>query len=272
MNWLLPEATTTLEEAIAFLKRDGIQEEEAAVAAAVNAAALWIERHTARRLASRTYRDPATVAGCTLTLDSKAVTGTGFTAAVKPHDAVVGIGIAPGSRVESVDSNTALTLSHGATAAAVGNASLTFGSEPLVQDGSGKRTLYALEQPLVDLYAARWIGADNVETAVDLTGYRIDPEAGLILLAYDVFPRGQANIELDCRAGYRAATATDRGHPEWAVLQWACHRLAACLFRDQADALGRAVSQQLGAMSTSVPDFDPPRDVVSALVPYRRLG
>jgi hypothetical protein len=269
VNNLLASVPTTLEEAVTFLDRGGIESDRAKIAIAANSAAIWMERHLARRLVSRTYRTAVAVAGCVIAANSKAIAGAGFAASLKQHDAIVGPGIAPGSRIESVDSDAAATMNNAATAPG-DPVTLTAGSEPLVEDGTGKRTLYCSEFPLTELFAARSIANDGTETALDIAGYRLDRKLGLLILTADGFPQGDANVELECRAGYRAPSATERGDDEWATLQWACHRLMLCLFKDQSDKLGRAVSQQIGAASVTLTDFRPPADVVNMLAPFRR--
>jgi hypothetical protein len=274
VSFLSPYAPTTLEEAEAFLKRaPAATAERPQVIEALNSAVAWMEgpKGANRRLVARTYRDPVTLAACTLAADSRTVTGTGFSAGVKAFDDVVGVGLSPGSRVESIESNTSLTLNLAATATVAGTASLTFGSAPLLENGTGKRMLYVSERPPIAVYGARWVADDGAETAIDVTGARLDPAAGLVILTADYFPRGEGNVEIDCAAGYRQGTATTRGDPEWHDLQRICHRLAQCYFQDWAAALGRVADKSLGSANFRFTDFDPPKDVTEGIVAYRRL-
>lgn len=263
----------TLEQAEAFMRQNGVDKERPQIVAALNAAAVFMEsaKGTGRRLVERTYRDPVTVADCTTTSNSKNVTSSAGFGNVKRGDPVAGAGIQPGTFVRTWTSASAIELSQAATATA-SDASLTFGSAPLVVSGTGASTIYIPERPVSEVYGARWVGADGTETDFDLTGARIlDAEVGLYRLASgEAFPRGVSNIEIDCRAGYREPTATDLGHEDWHLLQRLCHRLAQCYFQDQQNALGRVADKTLGQASFRFVDFDLPLDVKQGLEHFRR--
>lgn len=236
-----------------------------------NGAAAVMETLTNRRLVARTYRTAESVASCVVTIDSTAVTGSGFTAGVKALDEVVGVGIQPGSRVASVTSNTALVLDREATA--TGTVALTFGSEPLVTNGTGTEAIYIPEYPAQELYGAVSVDSDGTETALDTTGYRIGTRTGRLILPNDVFPEGDLNIRLSVMAGYREPSATVRGDfTDWTALQKSGFRAAQCFFQDEATRAGRIVDRTLGGVSSQLPDFRLPQDIVDDILQhFRRL-
>ena len=269
MNTLLLSVPTTMEEAEAFLQRTDATPDREQIVSALNAAASWMEGHTRRRLVSRTWRDPVVIEGVDATANEALITGMPATDPVELGDPVFGSLLAAGSQVRGIGPTF---VSLNTAAIETGTFTVTFGSAPLVLDGNGKRAIYLPERPVDEVFAARAIASDGTETDIDVTGCRLDQETGLLMLTSgDFFPRGDANIEVECRAGYQAPSSTAAGHPEWPQLQWVCHRLAQCFFQDWKNALGRVADKSLGNATFRFVDFDPPKDITNALQPFVRL-
>jgi hypothetical protein len=267
---LTPYALTTRERAIAYMKReagatDGDTER---VIEAVNSAVGWMEMRTTRKLAARVYRRTATLASCVLGTTT-AVSGTGFSALYALDD-VVGTGCAAGTRVASITSNVALVLDRLPETA--GTVSLTFGSEPLVADGTGTERLYIPEYPVSSVIAAYYLDENGDRTALTLTGARLDKETGLYVLTADGWPSGERNIEIECIAGYRLPSGTSLGHwGEWKSLERICLRAAQVFFQDEHNAVGRVVNKSLLQAGVQMPDFGMPADIEDAIKPFVRM-
>lgn len=267
-----PFAPCSPEETAQFLNRalgSGNGDDEK-VTRAGNAAVGHMETRCRRRLVYRTYRDAVEVASCTVAVGDADVTGTGFTAGAKAGDAVTGTGLQPGSRVASVTDNTAIVLDRPALAA--GTVTLTFGSERMQIDGSGKSGLYLPERPVHEVYEAAYLDDAGQETALDLTGQRLDQETGYLLLPNDTFPEGELNILVGCAAGYREPSATVRGNfTEWNALQRLFLRLAQVYFQDEEQQPGRIVDRKILQGGGSIPDFRLPDDIRYLIAQFERL-
>lgn len=267
-----PFAPCSPEETAQFLNRalgKGKGDDERTIRAA-NAAVGHMEARCRRRLVYRTYRDAADVASCTVTIGDADVTGTGFTAGAKDGDSVTGTGLQPGSRVASVTSNTALVLDR--PALTTGTVTLTFGSERMQLDGSGKSGLYLPERPVHEVYDAAYLDDAGQETALDLTGQRLDRETGYLLLPNDTFPEGELNILVGCAAGYREPSATVRGNfTEWNALQRLFLRLAQVYFQDEEQQPGRIVDRKILQGGGTIPDFRLPDDIRMLIAQFERL-
>jgi hypothetical protein len=270
MRYLSAHALTTLDRALFELGRNRAIEpdEQDRIVDAVNWASGEMERYTARKLRLRTYRDTNAIA-CTWTEGSKTIAGTTFTTTLYVGDGVVGTGLAPGSRVDSIAGATSLTLSAPTLSGSSGT--LTFGSAPLVVNGDGTSTLWVPEYPLTSLHSVYYLDVDGNGTALDITGARIEKATGKVYLTQDTVPAGTMNIEVNCTAGYEAPTATTSGSAEWYDLEHWCLRLATVQFQDSIQKRGRIVSETLLQSSSTLPDFKMPADIAGGLAPYRRL-
>lgn len=266
-----PYAPCSLAELTEYLQRsagEGDGDSGRAIRAG-NHAVGHMELRTGRRLVMRTYRGADAVASCTTTIDTLAVTGSGFSTYAKAGDDVVGTALQPGSRVASVTSDTALTLDRPATA--TGTVTLTFGSEPLAVDGTGASHVFVPERPVRALYAASYLDASGAETALDTTGYRLDRHTGRLVLPNDVFPEGDLNVRLEVSAGYTEPSATERGDfSEWMALQHLFLRLAQIYFQDEQTMPGRVVDRKILQSGGTIPDFRMPQDVQDLLAQFAR--
>lgn len=270
MEVLSPYALTTRERAIAYMKREGgaTDGDIERIVEAVNAATGWMEMRTTRKLAARVYRRTATIASCVVGATG-AVTGTGFLSLYALDD-VVGTGLMAGTRVASIPSNTALTLDRAPETA--GTVSLTFGSEPLVADGTGSARIYIPEFPVSTVIAAYYLDDNGDRTALTLTGARLDKETGLYVLTADGWPSGERNIEIECIAGYRLPSGTALGAwGEWKTLERICLRAAQVFFQDEHNAVGRVVNKSLLQAGVQMPDFGMPADIEDAIKPFVRM-
>ncbi len=269
---LTPFFPATWEETLAYLNREtGAKEGDAErIIRAANHAVAYAERRTSRKLVARTYRDAVSIASCSVTTSSKAVTGAGFTAGVKAHDEVVGVGLKPGTRVASVTSNTALVLTK--QAETTGTVTLTFGSERIAVSGEGTQSLTVTQYPVQELYSAAYLDGVGNETPIDTTGVRIAKQTGRIYLPNDAFPEGELNILIGCLAGYLEPSATVRGDwSDWTALQHLCLRLTQVFFQDEASQPGRVVDRSLAQVSANLPDFRMPADIEELLAQFKRL-
>lgn len=266
-----PFAPCSLEELSAYLQRaigEGTGDPERVIRAG-NHAVGHMELRTRRRLVSRTYREAVAVTSCTTTVDTLGVTGTGFSTYAKAGDEVVGVGLQPGTRVASVTSNTAIVLNRPATA--TGTVTLTFGSEPLQVDGTGKDYIYVPERPVQEIYGASYLDDSGAETALDTTGYRIERDTGRLVLPNDAFPEGDLNVLLEVSAGYAEPSATVRGDfGAWMALQHLFLRLAQVYFQDEQTMPGRVVDRKVLQAGGTIPDFRLPQDIQDLLVQFER--
>jgi len=289
---LHPFALTSLEAALAYLRRDGAvaSDDQEQVTWAVNEATARIMAWCGRQaLRVRTFRNPVTLASLTTTINDETVTGIGFTASVKQYDEVVGTQVAPGTRVASVTSNTSLELDRKAILTSAGGASLAFGSEVLLlngddaensdrQDGSGLfgygNAIYAGEHPLNAVYSLKYVSdlATGALTALDTTAAVIVRETGYIILRNDSFPRGRGTVQLECSVGYIPPSSTARGDwMEWPILEHACKRVVQVMFQQYKHAMGAKTRIEAPGGTFEVQDFKMPEDVAEALLPFRRM-
>lgn len=276
---LAPYGFLSEDQILSALRRPGASsadEEVPAIERAVNRALSEMETYTGRRLACRTYRDAVAITGCTLTANSTAVTGSGFTAGAKAGDAVLGSHLQPGTTVASVTSNTALVLSVPAAAASSGGGdTLTFGSERLQIDGSAneRHEIWIPETPVQEVYSAAWLDQNGGETGFTITGARLEKSIGRYILPNDWVPPDAQAILIACRAGYVQPTATERGNPsEWTALAGIQIRLAQVFFDDERRNPGRALSRQLVSVGSTIPGFLLPDDIKQSLAPFRVRG
>jgi len=269
MEPLSPYALGTLDDLLRHLKVTGgaqSDDRDRAVESG-NRAVGWMERHTTRALRVRTHRNTVTISGTWTT--TAVVTGTGFTAAVKAHDDILGVGLEIGSRVLSVDSNTQITLDRLPTAAGTG-VTLTVGSRPLTVDGRETSDLWIPEYPVSEVYGTKWRDTAGTLTALDLTGASLERETGHYLIPNDVAPKGEHNIEIECLAGYTPPSATTRGDwSDWENLKGLWLRISEVFYQEKKSPPGRRISQNLGQSSWST-DPRMPDDVMSDIEYYAR--
>jgi len=264
-----PHSFIAPEQLQARLKRAGDAEVdiEQRLVDAVNAATLWMEQHTKRRLRARNYRTANTIT-CSASSGDETLTGSGFTTQLFAGDDAVAVGLSVGSQVASITSASALELNRKTTAALSG-VSVMFGSQPLRFSGDGSVEAYLPEFPLVQLLSIYRDDAGTL-TAINTDGAYFDLEVGLIVLANDTFPRGNQNIVVNARCGYVQPTATDLGHWAYAALESAAMRCAEVLFTDALQVRGRSDNFSAGGLSASFSDFDMPKDVLAMLAPFVR--
>lgn len=273
---LSPYALTTVARLKAHLGRTTIGETDISdrAIAAINSATAWMERRTARRLKCRNWRTAVTAQVTTTASDATVDLGT-VSDFYEMDDIRLTDGesacIPAGTRVDSINSGAGTAELSNAATAPVTQASVVIGSRPLVCDGSGDSVLYAPEWPLVTLWAAYSVDAAGNRTALNATSYRLDEFGGRLELPFAVFPEGEQNIELECRAGYREPTVYTLGHPEeWFALERICTRVAEIFYSDDLTLRGRATDISMGGVSTRVNDLEMPGDVLDAIWPFVR--
>lgn len=263
----------SLAELTAFLGREEGQKpgDLERIIRAGNHAIAAIEAIVSRRLVVRNYRDAVAVSSCTVTAGDATVTGSGFSTYAKASDEAIGTGLQPGSRVASITSDSSLELDR--EAETTGTVTVSFGSERIRMDGDGTTALQFQEYPVQEVYSIASVDAAGTETAIDLSGARLSKEVGRYVLTNDVFPEGTLNLLVAFRAGYIEPTATDRGDfSKWTALQRVAFRAAACYFADEASQAGRVVDRSLGSVTTQLPSFKLPDDIVQdVLQHFRRL-
>lgn len=269
---LNPNALVTVSELRDRLKKhSGVGEEQVVIAA--NVATAICERVTNnRRLRERVYMRPVQLA-ITVSSGAAAVTGTGFTAAatlVRAGCDVVGPAMAYGARVLAVASNTALTLTLNAEAAAAG-AAHAFGSETMFVDGDGTNEFLMPEWPVSAVYSMGYRDSEAVLWPLDITNIGIDNDAGIITLPRDSAPRGRLNVEIEALAGYRPRSASDLGHDEFYDLQRLCFGVAEILFAEYQDQMGAMSNYAVGGQSASRPDIELPKKLLNALRDFERV-
>jgi hypothetical protein len=267
-----PHSFISPEQLQARIKRgNGAEDDvEQRLVDAVNAAALWVDGYTRRKLKARNHRSTVTIA-CSASSGSATVTGTGFSAQVEAGDDMAGAGLEVGSQVSSIESNSSLTANRKTTAALSG-VDVTFGSEPLRLSGDGTSELYLTERPLVELFSLFYDVAGTL-TAIDTTGARFEYDIGRIVLANDIFPKGTLNIVANARCGYAQPTATSLGSWQYAQLEQAALRCAEVFYLDAVQVRGRSQDFSAGGVSASFDSTDMPKDVLTLLAPFvRRWG
>lgn len=266
-----PFAPISLEELQAYLHRESgaTDADKARIVRSGNHALGHMERDTRRRLVARTYRTAAAVASCVLATGDVAVTGSGFTS-LYAGDAVVGVGLQPGTQVASIESASALTLDRAAEVG--GTVTLTFGSERFAVDGNATDTIQFPEYPVSAVYSVASLDGSGNETAIDTTSYRLEKHTGRLHLPNSRFPAGTLNILIACKAGYEEPTATNRGDfTEWMDLQRLFCRLSQVYFQDEDQQPGRVVDKKLIQSGGTIPDFRLPQDIRDLLNDFRRL-
>lgn len=260
-------ALTSVEAARAYLQRAEYTTEDEAVVDAVNEATGYMEAWTQRRLRERLYTNPQTVT-LTATADSVTFTGTGLGVLRVGADAY-----GDRLRIESVLASIAgdglsLTLSQPAESA--GSVAVSFGSEPLTLEWPGGRKVSVPEWPVEAVYSVKIVERDGTRTAMDVTNAILRKQSGVLELVNDYPARGQI-VEIECRAGYRPQTNTERGHREdWSNLSRCCHRIAQILFQDYRTQLGRTMEVQIRDQIVRFADMRLPKDVEQILGPYLR--
>lgn len=259
---------------------------------ACNRAIAWMETRTQRRLRARNYRTQVTTTANGVQATGITDIEVASTAALRVDDDALAAGLEVASRIESITDGNTLVLDK-RTVAAIGDGdTLTFGSKPLTIDvdpderrgiawlpfsvsESGTAELWCPECPLrhENLWAANWLDEAGNETALDLTGLRVQESSGRILLYRDMAPVGAQVVRLECRAGYEKPTATDIGHPnDWEALSSIQLRVAEVLFMDDSLLRGRQTGMSVGGVSLSAVDLRMPADIEEALRPYWRLS
>lgn len=260
----------SLDELIALTGRDLGEEtrDREKLIAAANASVAFMERHTARKLASRIYRDAFTVP-CTLTNASSAVTAVAGLLQVRIGDDVFGAGLPPNARVLAVASDTALTLT--VKAETSGPATLTFGTARLAMNGHHERVIHIREYPVTQVFGTpTYINWEGSEVQFDITNARLDGPTGRYALWSQVAPRGVSNVFFDVQAGYRRPSPTDPGDEEWynlSHLQW---RLVDTLFMDLTSQPGRSVTRTIAGETVTYADYKLAADIEMGLAMYRR--
>lgn len=259
------------DEILREFRRDGDPnlEERDAIVKAANRAIAIMELRTRRKLAMRVWRAPESVSGCVLDDTKFVVTGTGFTAGAVQWDQVIGVGIAPGTRVASVDSNVQVTLTRKPTVTGTGK-TLAFGTEQVVIDGSGDRYVQIPHYPTQEVISAGWLDAAGSFTGFNTAGVRLDRETGRYYLPNDRAPLGDLNVLVECRAGYQEPTGEARGDEEWYALGRLQLRIAQICFEDSQKVAGRAQDFGVGGVTSSVRSMQLPKDIEQELIVFQR--
>jgi uncharacterized phiE125 gp8 family phage protein len=135
----------------------------------------------------------------------------------------------------------------------------------LVADGREDRCVWVPEYPVNSVTDISAVDDDGAETALSLTGKRIEAETGKVYLPNAAIPVGDGNLLVTCNAGYAA------GVVELYDLERICLRLTSVIFQDFKTQPGRVLDATLMNASRRIPDFELPADIRSALVAYRRL-
>lgn len=260
-------ALTSIEAARAYLQRAELTTEDEAIVDAVNEATGYMEAYTQRRLRERLYTNPQTFT-LTATADSLDFTGTGLGVLRVGADAY-GDRLRIESVVTAIAANgLSLTLSQPAESS--GSVDVSFGSEPLVIEWPGGRKVSVPEFPVEAVYSVKAVERDGTRTAMDMTNAIVRKQSGILELVNDYPARGQV-VEIECRAGYRPPTNTERGHREdWSNLSRCCHRIAQILFQDYRTQLGRTMEVQIRDQIVRFADMRLPKDVEQMLAPYMR--
>lgn len=272
---LSPYALTTVARLKSHLVRSTVGESDVTdrCIGAINSATAWMERRTGRKLKARNWRTAFTVVCDNVSGASYDVSGAAGDTIRRGddfYDAVNGY-VPIGTQVVSYESATDSFVGTSGATTPLSTDLLTFGSFPLVCDGTGESVLYVHEWPLVSVWAAYAVDSAGNRTALDITSARVDEMGGRLELPYDVFPEGEQNIELECRAGYEEPTTKVRGHfEEWAALERLCLRIAEIYYSDDLSLRGRNTDITMGGVSSRVNDFDMPEDVRAAIFPFVR--
>jgi hypothetical protein len=262
---LSPYSLTTEEELFTYFGATSKEENRPKIVRCCNEALARLEHRLRRRLAVRTYRNTTTLT-CTLTNNVATITGSGFLALKVLDDVVAPSGIQAGTRLLSVQSDSAATLSLPATAA--GATALTFGSAPLEADRLDAHTVHIPEYPVQALYSCGWMDDSGLFTSLSTTGARLEKRTGELFLPNDFFPE-IGRVVMECKAGFVPPTGAQLGDPEWFDLQQLLHRWAGYLFADQTQNRGRVTNATIGPLNSSV-DMTLPKDIADELWRYGR--
>lgn len=273
MLQLSPYALGTLDELLRHLALDGNAKEgdrDRGVMAG-GAAVDWLERHTARALKVRTHRNTqdASATWTAATSGDQALTITSAASYVKVHDDLVGVGLEVQTRVTAVSGST-VTVDRLATANGTG-VTVTAGSRPLIVDGAGGADFYVPETPLHAVYGVQYRDSAGDLVDIDITGaYIAERETGLYRLVADAVPEGAFNVEVQCLAGFKPPSATERGDREWGALNRLWLRIAEIFYQEKTRHAGRVTNQTLGPSQFSYQDERMPRDVYADAAPFVR--
>jgi hypothetical protein len=267
---LSPYALVTVARLKTHLGRTSIGESDVAdrCTAAINAATAWLERRTARALKARNYRTEFLTRFDTTSGDAT-MDASDYTLLKRGDDVRMSPGetpcIATGTQIASI--GAAPTYEIEATIAATGTvtqAYVVIGSEPLVCDGTGESVLDMPQWPLQELWAAYSVDYAGTRTALSISSARLHKASGTIELPYDVFPAGERNIELECRAGYEQPTTEVRGNvDDWNALEALALRVAEVFYSDGLNLRGRQTDISMGGLSASVGSYEMPADIMN---------
>lgn len=269
MDFLTPYAFITPEALQARLGRiEGDEGDgEARRRDAINALDGWFAKRTARRLRARNYRPSGTIVA-SAAADSTTCT-TSSTASLVAGDEFRGVGVRPGSVVESITNATTFVLSR-PTTAALSSVTCTYGSRALTVDGDGTNELQVPEYPIVEVFGIYALDGEGARTALDVTGARIEYRTGMVYLPNDTVPTGTRNIEIDCRAGYEHPD--DGGEWEsWSALEALSLRVGEIFYSDGNELRGRIQQSSMGSGSSSTVTEEMPADVEQAIARFVRL-
>lgn len=134
----------------------------------------------------------------------------------------------------------------------------------LVMDGHGGDVGLIPEHPVTALVGA-WSVLEGVETAIDITGARVE-SWGRICLANDFFEAGSGNILLAATCGYLAGTHDF----DLDVLAQACERTVVVWYQDWRNKIGRGTEVMSGGAVVRTMEGAMPKDVTDMLQPYVR--
>lgn len=278
---LTPYALVSVARLEAHLTRSSIGETDVSdrCISAINAATSWMELRTRRALAARNWRTAFTV-NLSSVVDAvfdPFLLDVSTPLLIKRGDDLIDMvnGYVPiGSKVSAYDEDspgsTQVRITVGTTAA-LSASPVTFGSIPLACNGDATNALDAPEWPIQALWGAYAVDSDGTRTALNIASARIHRESGRIVLPYDVFPAGELNIELECRAGYEQPSTTVQGDwSDWSALERIALRAAECFFVDDLNGRGRQSDVTLSGMSARLDTFAMPADVESSIQRYVR--
>jgi uncharacterized phiE125 gp8 family phage protein len=141
-------------------------------------------------------------------------------------------------------------------------------NEPkMVLNGRGSSEIALREFPVTSISAATVLYDDGVTTrSLNITGYRLLHGGRRVLLPYDSFDPGQANITITCVAGYLAGTHD----ADLTVLKSATLRWLQVLWQDKDMGVGRGANISVGGESLSFIGDALPKDIALALRPFER--
>jgi len=234
-----------------------------------------LEGKTNRLLAARSYRT-ATSFDFVLTENSLSAT-CADAADLRVRDELAHESLEPGTLIDAI-SGTTVTLSKRALDDDA-SAEVTVGFGPLVASGAGETSkegwsvIYCPEYPVQSVSAITPRLADGtLDTALDLTGLRIDAETGRLILPAASIPQGDQNLEIECVAGYLPARVGRMGgFTDWSSLQLTQSRMVKIGWSDFLKGFGRTANQQFGEVNEFINDYRWPADIVDTFARYRRM-